>query len=51
MRGFEAVAVRGMQELQAENVAMRAETSELRSTTAQLRERLEAIEAKLAVPR
>jgi len=51
MRGFEAVAVRGMQELQAENVALRAETSELRSTTAQLRERLEAIEAKLAVPR
>lgn len=34
MRGFEAVAVRGMQELQAENAALRA--------------RLDAIEAKLA---
>jgi hypothetical protein len=41
MRGFEAVAVRGMQELQAENAALRAETSQLRA-------RLDSIEAKLA---
>jgi len=40
MRGFEAVAVRAMQELSAENVAMRAENKALQR-------RLEAIEARL----
>jgi hypothetical protein len=47
MRGFEAVAVRGMQELQAENAALRTQADGLKSETAALRARLEAIEAWL----
>ena len=48
MRGFEAVAVRGMQELQAENVALRKEARDTREQMHALQSRLEAIEARLA---
>ena len=48
MRGFEAVAVRGMQELQAENVALRKEARDTREQIHALQSRLEAIEARLA---
>jgi len=53
MRGFEAVAVRGMQELSAENAELRDELEQLRQQNAQVRqqnahivERLEALESR-----
>ena len=48
LRGFEAVAVRAMQELQAENVEHSAQLADLQRENAALRERLAAIEAKLS---
>jgi hypothetical protein len=48
MRGFEAVAVRGMQELSAENARLDDHLATLRLENAELRSRLEAIEARLA---
>ena len=46
MRGFEAVAVRGMQELQAENVALRAQAMDMRKEMQALRARMDAIESR-----
>ena len=49
MRGFEAVAVRGMQELQAENVALRAQAKDMREEMQALRARMDAIESRHAL--
>jgi len=46
MRGFEAVAVRGMQELSAENAELRDELKQLRLQNAHILQRLQAIEAR-----
>lgn len=48
MRGFEAVAVRGMQELSAQNARLDDHVANLKLENAELRSRLEAIEASLA---